>query len=100
MASVVTNLNKSAPYRLYRGTRQGDPLSPFIFALTKEPLASYIRSSPEIHPIIHLGTQYKISAYTDDVILFISDPKASIPPLLQLIIINNYIIFYLVRQNT
>ncbi len=85
MASVVTNLNKSGPFRLYRRTRQGDPLSPFIFALALEPLASYIRSSPEIHPITHLGTQHKISAYADDVILFISDPKASISPLLQLI---------------
>ncbi len=43
MASVVTNLNKSGPFRLYRGTRQGDPLSPFIFALALEPLASYKR---------------------------------------------------------
>ncbi len=84
-ASVITNLNKSDPFRLYQGTRQGDPLSPFIFALSLEPLASYIRSSPEIRPIIHLGTQHKISAYADDVVLFISDPKASIPPLLQLI---------------
>ena len=85
MASVVTNLNKSGPFRLYRGTCQGDPLSPFSFALALEPLASYIRPSPEIHPITHLGTQHKISAYADDVILFISNPKTSISPLLQLI---------------
>ena len=84
-ASVVTNLNKSGHFRLYRDPRQGDPLSPFIFALALEPLASCIRSSPEIHPITHLGIRHKISAYADDVILFISDPKASISPLLQLI---------------
>ena len=41
--------------------------------------------SPQIHPTTHLGTQHKISAYADDIILFISDPKASISPLLQLI---------------
>ena len=50
-----------------------------------EPLASYIRSSPEIHPIPHLDTKHKISAYADDVILFISDPKTSVFPLLQLV---------------
>lgn len=72
MASVVTNLNKPGPFRLYRGTRKGDPPSPFIFALALKPLASYIHSSPEIRPITHLGTPHKISAYADDVILFIS----------------------------
>ena len=84
-ASVVTNQNESRPFRLYRGTRQGDPISAFIFALALEPLASRIRSCTEIHPIIQNGTSHKFSAYADDVVLFISKPKDSIPPLLSLI---------------
>lgn len=84
-ASVLTNNNLSTPFRLYRGTRQGDPISPFIFALVLEPLAARIRLKSEILPIIHGNHPHKFSAYADDVVLFVSKPKSSIDPLLQLI---------------
>ena len=84
-ATVVTNRNESVPFRLFRGTRQGDPISPYIFALALEPLAARIRSNEAIHPIVQSGIPHKISAYADDVVLYISDPKSSIPPLLNLI---------------
>ncbi len=84
-ASVITNGQRSPPFRLYKGMRQGDPLSPFIFALALEPLACHIRSSPNIHPITCQCTKHKFSAYADDVVLFISNPEVSVTPLLKLI---------------
>ena len=47
-ASVVTNGRRSPPFQLHRGTRQGRPLSPLIFALVLEPLVIVIRQNNNI----------------------------------------------------
>lgn len=80
-ASVHTNSNRSHPFNLYRGVRQGCPLSPLLFALCIKPLAVN-RCNPKNIPI-HLGRIYHyIALYANDVILFLSQPEKSIPPLL------------------
>lgn len=84
-ASVITNQDKSNTILLERGTRQGCPLSPLLFALAIEPLAISIRESPLIRPITINGVEHKISLYADDIAIFISDPESSIPHLLDLI---------------
>ncbi len=70
-ASVVTNHNVSAPFSIYRGTRQGCPLSPFLFAVAMEPLAAYIWQQADIHPITIGGLPQHISLYADDILFFI-----------------------------
>ena len=43
--SVMVNGVLSSPYRVYRGVRQGDPLSCLLFDLAIEPLSAMIRKS-------------------------------------------------------
>lgn len=81
-AQILTNQILSPRFRLHRGTRQGCPLSPLIFALAIEPLAVSIRSDPLIHGYKTQKSINKISLYADDVLLFISQPQVTISQIL------------------
>ena len=65
-------------------TRQGCPLSPLLFNIVLEVLASAIRQQKEIKSI-QIGKEVKLSLFTDDMILYIENPKDSTPRLLALI---------------
>lgn len=68
-----------------RGTKQGDPLSPPLFIMALEPLAIAIREKREIKGIKMSGLENKILIFADDVLVLLSEPKKSIPPLLDLV---------------
>lgn len=78
-ASVLTNSQRSQPFSLQRGTRQGCPLSPLLFNLALEPLAIALRSCPEINGIQRGGIEHKVSLYADDLLVFVSHPDTSLP---------------------
>jgi len=81
---VRVNGHCSEFFNLGRGTRQGDAMSPVLFALSIEPLAELIRSNTRIQGITDKGGKcHKISLYADDVLLFIENPVSSIPALLE-----------------
>lgn len=84
-ASILTNGDISQPFHLHRGVRQGCSCSPYLFNLAIEALASQIRLNRDIAPIKIHNIENKISLFADDITLFMSHPKSSIPPLLQLI---------------
>lgn len=79
MAAVCTNSNISAFLNLQRGTRQGCPLSPLLFAVAIEPLALAIRQDINIKGIIRGGQVCKILLYADDWLLYIHNPLDSFP---------------------
>ena len=73
---------KASPLR--SGKRQGCPLSPLLFSIFLEVLATAIREEKEIKGI-QIGKEIKLSLFADDMILYIENPKESIRKLLVLI---------------
>lgn len=61
-ANILTNDVLSNTFSLTRGCRQGCPSLPLLFAIASE---------------------HKLSLYADDLLLYITDPHKSVPPLLQ-----------------
>ena len=83
-ANIVLSGEKLKPYPLRSGTRQGCPLSPLLFNIVLEVLATAIREEKEIKEI-QIGKQVKLSLFADDMILYIENPKDAIRKLLELI---------------
>lgn len=81
-ANIKSNGSLSATINLKRGTRQGCPLSPLLFAIVIEPLAHAIRMNYQIEGIKIKNTEYKISLFADDILLYVTNPLQSIPTLL------------------
>ena len=81
---VILNGEKMKAFSLKSGTRRGCPLSPLLFNIVLEVLATAIRQTKEIKGIL-IGKEIKLSLYAEDMILYIENPKDSTPKLLELI---------------
>lgn len=81
-AFVKVNGLKSPFFPVGRGTRQGCPLSPLLFALYLEPFAQKIRARAEIAGIKFGADYHKLSLYADDVILSLTQPRQSLHALM------------------
>lgn len=82
-ARVRVNGCCSEFFNIKRGVRQGDCLSPLLFAINIEPLAASIRQNKNIKGIRDMNEkEHKISLYADDLLAYISDPITSIPSLM------------------
>ena len=83
-ASIILNGEKLKAFLLKSGIRQGCPLSPLLFNIVLEVLATAIREEKEIKGI-QIGKEVKLSLFADDMILYIENPKDSTRKLLELI---------------
>lgn len=71
------------PFDITRGTRQGCPLSPILYALVAEPLACALR---EYHS--HKGIRLPkhnliVSTYADDTLIYVRDPETNLSSVLR-----------------
>ena len=83
-ANIILNGEALGAFPLRSGTRQGCPLSPLLFNIVLEVLASAIRQQKDIKGIQIGKEEVKLSLFTDDMILYIENPKDSTPRLLEL----------------
>jgi hypothetical protein len=88
-ANVRLNGKKLKAIPLKSGTRQGCPLSPYLFNIVLEVLARAITQQKEVKEIQIGKEEVKISLFVDGMIVYIRDPKNSTRECLQLI--NNFI---------
>jgi len=83
--NVILNGEKLKAFPLRSGIRQGCPLSPLLFNIVLEVLATAIREEKEINGIQIGKEEVKLSLFADDTILYIENPNDSIRKLLELI---------------
>ena len=69
-ANFVLNGEKLKPFPLRSGTRQGCQLSPLLFNIILEVIATAIREEKEIKGIQIREEKVKLSLFADDMILY------------------------------
>ena len=84
-ANIILNCEKLKAFPLRSGTRQGCPLSPLLFNIVLEVLATASREEKEIKGIQIGKDEVKLSLSADDTTLYLENPKDSIRKLLELI---------------
>ena len=84
-ATIVLNDEKLKAFPLRSGTRQGCPISPLLFNIVLELLATAVREEKEIKGIQTGKEEVKLSLFADDMILYIENPKDATSKLLELI---------------
>ena len=84
-ANIILNGQKLEAFPFKSGTRQGCPLSPFLFNIVLTFLARAIRQEKEIKHIQLGKEEVKLSLFADDMIVYLEDPIVSAQNLLKLI---------------
>ena len=74
-ANIILNSEKLKAFSLRSETRQGCPLSPLLFNIVLEVLATAIREEKEIKGIQIGKEEVKLSLFAEDMILYIETLK-------------------------
>ena len=75
---IIQNGFMSDFFKLKRGCRQGDPISPYIFIMCAEVLGHMIRNEQNIKGIEINGKEHRLSQYADDTQIFLDGTEESL----------------------
>ena len=81
-ANIILTGQNLRTFPLRSGTRQGCPLSPLLFNIVLEVLATAIRQEKEIKGIKIGKEEMKLSLFADDMIVYMENPIDSTKKLL------------------
>ena len=84
-ANIILNGQKLRAFPLRSGTRQGCPLSPLLFNIVLEVLATAIRQEKEMKGLQIGKEEMKLSLSADDMRVYMENPRDSTKKLLYLI---------------
>ena len=78
--SILLNGSPLKPFKMEKGLRQGDPLSPYLFILVSEALVCLLKKAEDMNLIeaVHIGKEkvcLKHLQFADDTLIFA--PKKS-----------------------
>ena len=84
-ANIILNVEKLKGFPLKSGTRQRCPLSPLLFDIVLEVLATAIREEKEILKFQIGKEEIKLLLFVYDTVIYIENPKDTTRKLLELI---------------
>jgi hypothetical protein len=99
IANIKLNGEKLEAIPLKSGTRQGCPLSPYLFNTVLEVLARAVRQQKEVKRNQTGKEEVKISLFADDIVVYLSDPKNFTREFLNLIINFSKVAGYKINLN-
>jgi hypothetical protein len=73
--NIKLNGEKLEAIPLKSGTRQGCPLSPYLFSIVLKVLARAIRQQKKVKGIQMGKEEFKISLFADDMVVSLNDPQ-------------------------
>ena len=65
-------------FPLERGSRQGDPISAYMFILVMEIFFTMVKKDPQIAPCNILGFDFLLTSYADDTTFFVKNENSII----------------------
>lgn len=82
-ARLKINGTLSEWVHIANGTRQGCPLSPLLFILSLEPFIRQINANSSVRGFQVGEREFKVAAYADNLLFFISRPHITLPNLMK-----------------
>ena len=75
---IINGGNTTTYFKLEKGTRQGDPISAYLFILVLEIVFLSIKENKNIKGLIRFNHTFLITAYADDTVFFLKSKESLI----------------------